>query len=34
MKGNDIRKTNAKPWLVLTNTDKNRIVLLTSIKPK
>ena len=34
MKGNDIRKTNAKPWLVLTITDKNRTVLLSSINPK
>lgn len=31
MKGNDIRKTNAKPWLVVSKTDNNRIVLLTSI---
>jgi hypothetical protein len=34
MKGNDIRKTNAKPWLVVTNTDNKRIILLTSIKLK
>jgi len=33
MKGNDIKKTNAKPWLVVSKTDNNRIVLLTSIKP-
>lgn len=34
MKGNDIRKTNAKPLLVVSNTDNNRIILLTSIKLK
>lgn len=34
MQGNDIRKTGAKPWLVVTITDNNRIILLTSIKPK
>lgn len=34
MKGNDIRKTNAKPWLVVSNSDNNRIILLTSIKLK
>ena len=34
MKGNDIRKTDAKPWLVVSKTDDNRTVLLTSIKPK
>jgi hypothetical protein len=34
MKGNDIRKTNAKPWLVINTTDNNRTILLTSIKPK
>ncbi|GAA4054741.1 hypothetical protein [Flavobacterium chungnamense] len=33
MKGNDIRKTNVKPWLVVSKTDNNRIVLLTSFKP-
>lgn len=33
MKGNDIRKTNIKPWLVISKTDNNRIVLLTSFKP-
>lgn len=34
MKGNDIRKTNVKPWLVVTNTDNKRIILLTSIRLK
>ena len=34
MKGNDIRKTNAKPCLVVSITDKNRIILLTSVKQK
>ncbi len=34
MKGNDIRKTNVKPWLFITITDNNRIILLTSIKQK
>ena len=34
MKGNDIRKTNLKPWLVVSKIDNNRIVLLTSIKLK
>ncbi len=34
MKGNDIRKTNASPWLVVTTTDNSRIILLTSIKLK
>ncbi len=34
MKGNDIRKTDAKPWLVVTITDNSRIILLTSTKPK
>lgn len=33
MKGNDLRKTNIKPWLVISKTDNNRIVLLTSFKP-
>ncbi len=33
MKGNDIRKTNVKPWLIVSKTDNNRIVLLTSFKP-
>lgn len=34
MKGNDIRKTNVKPWLVVSKIDNNRIVLLTSIPQK
>ena len=34
MKGNDIRKTNAQPWLVVSKTDNNRTILLTSIKLK
>lgn len=34
MKGNDIRKTQVKPWLVVSKSDENRIVLLTSIKLK
>lgn len=34
MKGNDIRKTNAKPWLVVINADNNRIILLSGIKQK
>lgn len=34
MKGNDIRKTDAKPWLVVSKTDNNRIVLLTSFQQK
>jgi hypothetical protein len=34
MKGNDIRKTDAKPWLVLSKTDGNKIILLSSIKLK
>jgi hypothetical protein len=34
MKGNDIRKTNVKPWLVISKNDDNRIVLLTSIELK
>jgi hypothetical protein len=34
MKGNDIRKTNAQPWLVISINDKNRIILLSNINPK
>ncbi|MCF6141067.1 hypothetical protein L1S34_07200 [Flavobacterium sp. K77] len=34
MKGNDIRKTDAKPWLVISKSDNNKIILLTSIKLK
>lgn len=34
MKGNDIRKTNVKPWLVITISDNTRIIPLTSIKQK
>jgi hypothetical protein len=34
MKGNDIRKTNVKPWLVISKNDDNRIILLTSIELK
>ncbi len=32
MKGNDIRETNVKPWLVVSESDNNRIILLTSVK--
>lgn len=32
MKGNDIRKTDAKPWLIVSDTDNNSIILLSSIK--
>ena len=32
MKGNDIRKTDAKPWLIVSDNDNNSIILLTSIK--
>jgi hypothetical protein len=34
MKGYDIRKTDAKPWLVISKSDNNKIILLTSIKLK
>lgn len=34
MKGNDIRKTNAKPWLIVSKSDDNKVVLLTSIRLK